>query len=68
GIRNHVNIIAPPDPTQASGGVLDYAVVGNSVSFVLPLLRASLLFGLLRGQIASDHFPVGFIPGRGARR
>lgn len=62
-VRNHISVIAPPDPTQASGNVLDYAIIGNSISLVLPVLRASLLFGLMRGQFASDHFPVGFISG-----
>ncbi|MDD9158426.1 cytolethal distending toxin subunit B family protein [Aliivibrio sp. S4TY2] len=58
--QRHTQIVAPVDPTQASGGTLDYAVIGNSVSFIPSLLRASLLFGNMRGQFASDHFPVGF--------
>ncbi|EAO6410082.1 cytolethal distending toxin subunit B family protein [Salmonella enterica] len=58
--RNSTAVLAPTAPTQRSGGILDYAVVGNAVAFIPPPLRAGLLFGLRRTQISSDHYPVGF--------
>ncbi|HBZ9867574.1 TPA: cytolethal distending toxin subunit B family protein [Salmonella enterica subsp. houtenae] len=58
--RNNSAILAPEVPTQRSGGILDYAVVGNAVAFIPPPLRAGVQFGLRRTQISSDHYPVGF--------
>lgn len=58
--RNNTIILSPADPTQRSGGILDYAVIGNAVAFVPPVLRAGLLFGERATQISSDHYPVGF--------
>lgn len=58
--RNNTVILSPSDPTQRSGGVLDYAVVGNAIAFTPPTLRAGLLFGERATQISSDHYPVGF--------
>lgn len=60
GVANHINIIAPTNPTQQSGGTLDYGVVGNSASFTGTALIASILFGQIRSQLLSDHRPVGF--------
>ncbi|AWX15899.1 cytolethal distending toxin subunit CdtB [Mergibacter septicus] len=60
GVQRHVAILAPTAPTQQSGGVLDYAVVGNSNNFLGTALLASLLFGQVRSQLLSDHRPVGF--------
>lgn len=58
--RNNTQILSPEAPTQRSGGILDYAIVGNTVAFIPPVLRAGLLFGLRQTQISSDHYPVGF--------
>lgn len=60
GVARHINIIAPTNPTQQSGGTLDYGIVGNSLSFSGTALIASILFGQIRSQLLSDHRPVGF--------
>lgn len=60
GVARHIDIIAPTTPTQQSGGTLDYAVVGNSLSFGGTALIASILFGQIKSQLLSDHRPVGF--------
>lgn len=68
-VRNNTVILAPSDPTQRSGGILDYAVVGNAIAFIPPVLRAGLLFGERATQISSDHYPVGiFLPPPGEPR
>ncbi|EKC2495425.1 cytolethal distending toxin subunit B family protein [Salmonella enterica] len=59
-ISNNTLVLAPTTPTQRSGGILDYAVVGNTVAFIPPVLRAGVLFGERATQISSDHYPVGF--------
>ncbi|RIY32865.1 cytolethal distending toxin subunit CdtB [Psittacicella hinzii] len=64
GVARHVNIIAPTTPTQQSGGTLDYAVVGNSLTFGGTALIASILFGQIKSQLLSDHRPVGFFAPR----
>ncbi|QPR29430.1 cytolethal distending toxin subunit B family protein [Edwardsiella hoshinae] len=59
-VSNNTLVLAPTTPTQRSGGVLDYAVIGNAIAFVPPVLRAGVLFGERATQISSDHYPVGF--------
>ncbi len=58
--RNSTMILSTNVPTQRSGGILDYAVIGNAIAFIPPVLRAGLLFGQRLTQISSDHYPVGF--------
>lgn len=59
--RVRTTFIAPNVPTQRSGGILDYAIVGNSTGSLRPsLLTAVLFLAGLRTQLASDHFPVNF--------
>ncbi|EAA2950229.1 cytolethal distending toxin subunit B family protein [Salmonella enterica] len=58
-VRIHTQIFSPDAPTQSSGGTLDYAITGNSVAFIPPNLRSSILYGNRRTQASSDHFPVG---------
>ncbi|MEG0197157.1 MAG: cytolethal distending toxin subunit B family protein [Acinetobacter sp.] len=58
-VQTRTNFLSPDDPTQVSGGVLDYAITGNVVGAVTTALQATLMFGLFPGH-ASDHFPVFF--------
>ncbi|KFD82708.1 cytolethal distending toxin subunit B [Vibrio cholerae] len=58
-VRSNTRIFSPEAPTQSSGGTLDYAITGNSIAFLPPNLRASVLYGNRRTQASSDHFPVG---------
>ncbi|MGP1560991.1 MAG: cytolethal distending toxin subunit B family protein [Helicobacteraceae bacterium] len=59
-IRSRVEILAPPSSTQRSGGVLDWAVVGNQRGRVTTALAAVLMLANARTHIVSDHFPVNF--------
>ncbi|WP_429113224.1 cytolethal distending toxin subunit B family protein [Aeromonas veronii] len=61
-VSQNVTIISQNSPTQNSGGILDYAVVGqiNSINAPLSNPRASLFTAGLLGQMASDHTPVIF--------
>ncbi len=59
--RVRIAIVAPNIATQRSGGILDYAVIGNSGSgFREPLIAAALMLANFRTQLVSDHFPVNF--------
>ncbi len=59
--RVRIAIVAPNIATQRSGGILDYAVIGNSGSgFREPLVAAALMLANFRTQLVSDHFPVNF--------
>ncbi|EAI4690940.1 cytolethal distending toxin subunit B family protein [Campylobacter jejuni] len=63
GLRNRVHFVSPASYTQASGGVLDYAVTGNSDTtrrYTPPAILAILAAAGLRTFLASDHFPVNF--------
>lgn len=60
-VRVGTAFVAPDVPTQRSGGILDYAIVGNSArAITAPLLAAVLMLANLRTQLVSDHFPVNF--------
>lgn len=61
-VAENVTIVSQNAPTQDSGGILDYAVVGqiNSINVPLITLRASLFIAGLLGQMSSDHYPVIF--------
>ncbi len=59
--RVRVTFLAPPAPTQRSGGTLDWAIVGNSArDLVRTTLVAVLMLANLRTHLVSDHFPVNF--------
>lgn len=59
--RVRTAIVSPSIATQRSGGILDYAIVGNSGSgFRDPRIRATLMLANFRTQLVSDHFPVNF--------
>lgn len=59
--RVRTTFVAPDVPTQRSGGILDYAIIGSSAgSLRVPLLTAVLFLAGLRTQLVSDHFPVNF--------
>lgn len=57
--RTDVEIIRTNQPTQSSGGELDYAVVGGPGAIPASLV-STLFFAERLGQIASDHTAVGF--------
>ncbi len=57
-----IRVVSQDQATQASGGILDYAVIGQYQGGIR-LARhapANLFVPCLRGQIASDHSPVRF--------
>ncbi|MFQ1062449.1 cytolethal distending toxin subunit B family protein [Bordetella trematum] len=60
-VRTRVGIVSQNAPTQRSGGILDYFLVGSVDRLPLITSLASLLYSRLLGQLASDHYPVGLL-------
>lgn len=61
-LQEHVALISPAVPTRKSGGVLDYAIGGNSAEspYAIPPIKAYLGYGSLRLQFDSDQIPLIF--------
>lgn len=59
-ILRHIGIYSTDTPTQRSGGILDYAVIGQ-YSYDLPShITVHPFQPTLSGQLVSDHTPVVF--------
>lgn len=50
-----VAVLAPTEPTQIGGGILDYGVIVDSAPY------SQRVEALRNPQLASDHYPVAFL-------
>ncbi|CAG9774113.1 unnamed protein product [Ceutorhynchus assimilis] len=59
-ILRHIGIFHTSTPTQKSGNILDYAVIGQYKYDLVPHLIVHAVEAKLENQLVSDHFPVVF--------
>ncbi|EDQ7094451.1 cytolethal distending toxin subunit B family protein, partial [Salmonella enterica subsp. arizonae] len=53
-----VTVLAPTEPTQIGGGILDYGVIVDRA------LYSQRVEASRNPQLASDHYPVAFLARR----
>ncbi|EHZ3054516.1 cytolethal distending toxin subunit B family protein, partial [Salmonella enterica subsp. enterica] len=57
-LNREVTILAPSEPTQVGGGVLDYGLIVDRAPYSH---RIEVLRNETTPQLASDHYPVAFL-------